>query len=440
MRIKKLILENFRGFRREADNDPLSSLPIEVKFPEGNLCVIIGENGAGKTTILDALAISLTNLLTRAPLGHDPLIEMEDSEIIHHKNGFNFIEEDVNNDPNTNFSITHLDMEHESEEFFIQEKVEFPIIDGEKDFTKIKRDIDPSKFLKPILILKDQLSRTGFTNMPIIKHYDIGKIVIDNSTFRSDDFKEDRSLQFNQFYTYDGCLTKNLFDHKYFSFWFKDREDLENEFRLREQDDQRELNLEVIRLAMDTFLDIISEGLFFNLNITRQKKAFGIGTFSLTINKRGVKKGLKLSQLSAGEKAIVMLVADIARRIAIANPGLYMNEEGTDRNPDYAPNILQNATGIVLIDEIDLHLHPKWQRLVLPALTATFPNIQFIVTTHSASVLKSLNAIRTPALKLTKNTGIEIVLPEFFIKSFDEIYDEMFELPKDQKNTIERLK
>ena len=62
------------------------------------------------------------------------------------------------------------------------------------------------------------------------------------------------------------------------------------------------------------------------------------------------------------------LVGDIARRLAIMNPSL--------------SNPLEGA-GIVLIDEVDLHLHPQWQRRLIHQLTETFPNCQFILTTHS---------------------------------------------------------
>ena len=70
--------------------------------------------------------------------------------------------------------------------------------------------------------------------------------------------------------------------------------------------------------------------------------------------------------------AINTLVGDLARRLALANQ--------KDPNP-------LNGRGIVLIDEIELHMHPSWQRKVLPVLRQTFPNIQFIITTHSPQVL-----------------------------------------------------
>lgn len=66
------------------------------------------------------------------------------------------------------------------------------------------------------------------------------------------------------------------------------------------------------------------------------------------------------------------MVADIAARMAEANPG--------KENP-------LSTSGIILIDEVDLHLHPQWQRTILKSLHSIFPNVQFIVTTHSPSVI-----------------------------------------------------
>ncbi len=74
---------------------------------------------------------------------------------------------------------------------------------------------------------------------------------------------------------------------------------------------------------------------------------------------------------------MLAMVADIARRAAILNPHL---EE----------RALAETPGIVLIDELDLHLHPRWQRRVVDNLRETFPNLQFIVTTHSPFIIQAL--------------------------------------------------
>lgn len=89
-----------------------------------------------------------------------------------------------------------------------------------------------------------------------------------------------------------------------------------------------------------------------------------------------VRKGtseFELHQLSDGERGLLALAFDLTRRLTIANPGL--------KDP------VKEAEAVVLLDEIELHLHPAWQRKVLRRLTRTFKNCQFIATSHSPQVL-----------------------------------------------------
>lgn len=91
-----------------------------------------------------------------------------------------------------------------------------------------------------------------------------------------------------------------------------------------------------------------------------------------------VRKGthrLALNQLSDGERSFIAILGDMVRRLALANPDL---------------NDPLQGHGVVLIDELELHLHPKWQREIVQKLRETFPNIQFIGTTHSPFVIQSL--------------------------------------------------
>lgn len=81
--------------------------------------------------------------------------------------------------------------------------------------------------------------------------------------------------------------------------------------------------------------------------------------------------------LSDGQRAVVGLVADIARRMCLLNPQL-----GLD--------VTTKTPGVVLIDELDMHLHPKWQRIITKGLQAAFPSLQFIVASHSPQVLGEL--------------------------------------------------
>ncbi|MEO5831590.1 MAG: AAA family ATPase [Rhodanobacter sp.] len=93
----------------------------------------------------------------------------------------------------------------------------------------------------------------------------------------------------------------------------------------------------------------------------------------LLVSKNG--ETLDLSQLSDGERALFAVLIDLCRRLVLANPEL------TD------PAL---GSGVVLVDEIELHLHPTWQREIVENLRQTFPNIQFILTTHSPFVIQSV--------------------------------------------------
>ncbi len=94
-------------------------------------------------------------------------------------------------------------------------------------------------------------------------------------------------------------------------------------------------------------------------------------TPNLVIERSGVE--VPVRQLSDGERGSLTLVLDLTRRLAQANPGL--------------DDPAAKGTGVVLIDEIDLHLHPKWQRAIVRNLPDAFPELQFIATTHSPQVI-----------------------------------------------------
>ncbi len=82
--------------------------------------------------------------------------------------------------------------------------------------------------------------------------------------------------------------------------------------------------------------------------------------------------------LSDGQRAMCSLVADIARRMCLLNPHL-------------GAEVLRETPGIVLIDELDMHLHPEWQRRITHALKETFPKVQFFAASHSPQILGELH-------------------------------------------------
>jgi predicted ATP-binding protein involved in virulence len=196
--------------------------------------------------------------------------------------------------------------------------------------------------------------------------------------------------------------------------WFREREDLENEQKkifiesLIDQQESRErsdsISLEVsqfkdfqIAIVRDALQKFLPE--FTDFSIRRSP-------LRMEVKKNG--KILTVNQLSDGEKCLIALVGDLAKRMSIANA---LRENPLEGN------------GIVLIDEIDLHLHPQWQRTVIPKLIEVFPNCQFMISTHSPHVI---NHVRPENLFLLEqsSTGLSAAHPS---KSYGNNADRILE-------------
>lgn len=108
---------------------------------------------------------------------------------------------------------------------------------------------------------------------------------------------------------------------------------------------------------------------------------------------------LPFGALSDGQRNIVAMVGDLAFKAA-------------QLNPQFGDDVLARTAGVVLIDELDLHLHPRWQRHVVEDLRGTFPEVQFIVTTHSPFIIQAardgeLISLDAQPVTQTDNLGIE---------------------------------
>ena len=128
------------------------------------------------------------------------------------------------------------------------------------------------------------------------------------------------------------------------------------------------------------------------------KIQYNMGTRELEVaykDPSGELMRISMNQLSDGYKSTISLVADIAYRMAVLNPQLL-------------GQVCTETDGIVLIDEVDLHLHPTWQQQILKDLTEIFPKVQFIVTTHAPAVIstvKSENVIMLDAGEAYEPSG-----------------------------------
>ncbi len=140
-----------------------------------------------------------------------------------------------------------------------------------------------------------------------------------------------------------------------------------------------------------------------DLRVTRKPKP------RMLVEKAG--QTFSMDQLSDGEKCLIAMIGDIARRLAIANPTL--------DNP-------LDGEGIVLIDEIDLHLHPTWQRMVAPRLVETFPGLQFIISTHSPQVLSHVKDKSVFLLSQAEEGIVHRSPTEAYGQTYERILEDVF--------------
>lgn len=182
--------------------------------------------------------------------------------------------------------------------------------------------------------------------------------------------------------------------------WFREREDYENETRLKDPA-FRDEQLQAVRRALYKILPEIG-----NPHIERAPQRF-------IVEKKleGSLEMLEVSQLSDGEKVLFVLGADIARRLACANPGT--------ADPLSSP-------GLILIDEVELHLHPRWQRRVVESLRTAFPNCQFILATHSPQVASAA----PPSSVVVLARGQVVTRANAYGRDTNSILETIFDTPE----------
>lgn len=328
--------------------------------------VLVGGNGAGKTTLLQSATTLLSWLVAR--------IRTEKS------NGTPIPESAIRNEA----SAASLSIE-------VIEPASGQVFTWKLARTRKGRKSDMHSVLSDAGRFADYyrelLTKDTNASLPLIAFYPVERSVIEIP------LKIKTRHTFGQLDGYDNALSHGV-DFRRFFEWFRDREDSENEsgvsamvlhevaekFGLGSElwhalaklkASSRDRQLTAVRTAIEAFMPG-----FTNLRIQRKPR------LHMAIDKAG--STLNVAQLSQGEKSLMALVGDIARRLAMMNPAL--------ENP-------LTGVGVVLIDEVDLHLHPRWQRALIRQFTTTFPNCQFILSTHSPLVISDAPDILCYALK-----------------------------------------
>lgn len=332
MKVKNLKLLNFRGIQE-----------LSVDFTQ-QTTAFVGINGVGKSTVLDALAIALSQLTWR-----------------------------INGHPQKSRSISPDDIRQGTDFARLEVTVElrdadvwWAIVQNRKQ-GKYSDPLRSSNFdaLNAAVRQLDtewecvESERQESYRLPLSVFYDVHRAVRNE---RDVPLRVREKLLHNPYEAYQDALDHGGADFKRFFIWFRNFEDAENELRI-DNPTFRDSGLEAARNAISVFTG------FSGVRVRRKPK------MRMTITKGSSE--FNVLQLSDGERNMLALLGDLSRRLSVLNPGIANPNEGA---------------GVVLIDEVDLHLHPGWQRDVVANLEKTFPNCQFIISTHSPQVVGELHA------------------------------------------------
>jgi len=317
MYISKLILHNYKAF-----------LDKEIYF-DAHLTIFAGENGMGKSSILGSIA---------------KLLSWPSRRIGNIKANGMAIDKVGDISYGKNESRISLSVETEYGPF------EWSLYATAKGKTEQRRS-DLSAVNEWASRIQQELTENEERAcIPLFVFYPVDRAIIDiplrirnAHLFQSVNSLDDNMLSHSRF--------------RVFFEWFRNQEDIENETRINDSS-YRDKSLNAVRKALSILLPEYTD-----MTVRRSP-------LRMEMKKNG--QTVRVDGLSDGEKCLIALVGDLARRLAMANACMDNPLEGR---------------GIVLIDEIDLHLHPAWQRNIVRKMVEAFPNCQFIMSTHSPLIL-----------------------------------------------------
>lgn len=332
MEIKSLTLTQFRAFEQAT-----------FEFQPG-MNLLVGINGVGKSSVLDALRIAMSRVLPQFTVYQDKRINFEVDDIMTGRD--------------------QLAVELKFQAFDI------PFICNVTRGKSHKVELKPNNqnILTPLKNADEQ---------PLVVYFSTRRSVPIEKVLNQKSSTGNHSAAFAE------ALIHRMLRLCEFAEWW-----LVQDALLDEEAKFAQSRLKVMADVVTRFLDWCT-----NLRAVAEPKT------TLLLDKYG--ETIDVKQLSDGERGLLALVLDLARRLCQANP--------------YLEDPLENGKAVVLIDEIDLHLHPRWQRTIVDQLTQTFPNCQFIATTHSPLII---GEVKPPGLTLITKEDNGIVVLQKGLQGF----------------------
>jgi len=302
-----------------------------------NVVILLGDNGFGKTTILDAMATIMAPYSAQFPGIAD--YQLSDLDVHINRQG-----------RRAKFLTVEAEL---SDNGIVMRSVRY----RKGTQTPPKANYEQ---MKQMAIAKKNAILAGEQNveLPLFAYYGTGR-----GQFQVPERRRGFQQAFERWDCYKSAINPET-DFKRFFGWFDLMEDQER----RDREKLRDFNYKspVLNAVRRALSEIVTS--YRNPRIETRPLRFIMDR----VDQDGSTHELRIEQLSEGYKIVIAMVADLAARMAEANPDM--------DNP-------LNSTGIVLVDEVDLHLHPRWQRDILSQLTKVFPNIQFVVSTHSPVIV-----------------------------------------------------
>jgi predicted ATP-binding protein involved in virulence len=353
MRIDRITIKNFKGFEERVFDFPRS---IDTPLGNGSFHLIIGKNGKGKTSALDALAVAAGSWLLGVRGEDSRHIQPEDVRIrIHDFEDTQRIER-------------QLPVVVEAEGLVLGESLTW-----KRQLNDKKTDWVNAKNVKSAAAAAvEAAQKGGKVTLPLISYYGTGRLwqepkdmkasgeaeprkanAPQDANTKDDDLAESFNSRLAGYrYSIDPrCSPKELLR------WLK----FEQEIAGAEKKDSRQFR--VVKKAIQS-------------SVEGCRRVDYHPRLGLLLDIEGQPR-LPFGALSDGQRNMLAMVGDMAFKVAQLNP--HLGEE-----------VLKYTPGIVLIDELDLHLHPTWQRQVIDTLRQMFPAIQFICTSHSPFLIQAL--------------------------------------------------
>ncbi|AXJ00027.1 putative ATP-binding protein involved in virulence [Cyclonatronum proteinivorum] len=338
MRIDKVKIVNFKGFTDE-------TFELNPRFT-----VFIGDNAKGKTTVLDALAICAGSFLRGIDVAK------------HEARGINKREvrvKTIEGQPRPQLPA-EIECIGEVNGIYLEEGWKRTV---DKLSQKTTTTYVNAKNIESLATEMLQESRkNGGVTFPVIAYHGTGRLWAEHEEKKAVYKKQGEGVAL----AYTRCLSPKSSSKEFLS-WYKTYED-----EIRKFGSPKEKSL--LESFKKAIISMIPDDHWTDMSYSFKDEDL-VGIF----RKGDHPERLLFSQLSDGYRNLIGMVADIAYRCIKLNP--HLGDDAVSHTP-----------GLVLIDELDLHLHPNWQKRIVSDLKKVFKNIQFVATTHSPFIVQSLKA------------------------------------------------